>query len=364
MIRGLVLLAAAVAGCADPVVEMSLRMPAADSGASFDTSCVSAIEVYAYGNDYPNSPNDFTRDCMDLSDPAATFSEIRSEMLGNFDLRIPSSGLASIEVYGHVGACEDNWDQFPPDMMFYGGARYSGDNQITIPLEGMVSCAMQAIAVRPVDVLALAANPADCAAAALPDSTDPDDGFVDLGQITTTMDGPVWFGGNRTYAKLSGGLASLSARMTASKHACIGVSAYSGDLDTTSCMIQNPSKLCAATGQWEVGTMDWMVAESLIDPAKAASWDTAIIGSVWVTTPTKGAVQGARVTVDPDLGEVQYVEPGATVTRNLTGTGKSGLFVLYTDSIVDVTISGGGANRTVRLGADPDVIATSLVVLQ
>jgi hypothetical protein len=363
VIRGLVLLAAAAAGCADPVVEMSLRMPDADSGAAFDTSCVRAIEVYAYGNDFPNSPLDFTRDCIDLTDPAATFSEIRSEMLGNFDLRIPESGLSMIEVYGHVGACEDNWDEFPPDMMFYGGARYGGDNQITIPLEGMVSCAMQTISVRPLDVLALAANPADCAAAAMPDSADPDDGFVDLGQITSTMDGPVWFGGDRTYAKVTGGLAAMQARMTSSKHACVGVSAYSGNLDTTSCMIPNQSKLCGA-GQWEVGTMDWMVAESLIDPAKAANWSTAIIGSVWVSAPTKGPVQGAKVTVDPDLGEVQYVEPGAVVTRNLTGTGTKGLFVLYTDSIVDVTISGAGATRSVRLGADPDVIATSLVVLQ
>ncbi|HEY5938799.1 MAG TPA: hypothetical protein VIU61_29305 [Kofleriaceae bacterium] len=363
MIRGLVLLAAAVAGCADPVVEMSLRMPDADTGASFDTSCVRSIDVYAYGNDFPNSPLDKTRDCIDLTEPAATFSEIRREMLGNFDLRIPPNGLSEIEVYGHVGACEDNWEQVPPDMMFYGAASYSGDNQITIPLEGMVSCAMQTVSVRPIDVLALAANPADCAAAALADSADDSDGYVDLGQIMTTMDGPAWFGGDRTYAKLAGGLASMQARMTASKHACVGVSAYSGNQDTTSCMIQNQAKLCGA-GQWEVGTMDWMIAESLIDPAKAANWSTAIIGSVWVSAPTKGAVSGARVTVDPDLGEVQYVEPGATVTRNLTGTGTSGLFVLYTDSIVDVTISGGGGSRTVRLGGDPDVIATSLVVLQ
>lgn len=363
MIRGLVLLAAAMAGCADPVIEMSLRMPDADGGASFDTSCVTTIEVYAYGNDYPNSPVDFTRDCIDLTESAATFSEIRSKMLGNFDLRIPSSGLASIEVYGHVGACEDSWDEFPPDMMFYGGARYSGDNQITIPLEGMVSCTMQPITVRPIDVLALAANPADCAATALADGAEDNDAYVDFGQIVTTMDGPYWFGGETTYGELMGGIANLSARVTASKHACVGVSAYSGYQDTSTCWIQNPSKLCGGTNH-EVGTMDWRVAETLIDPAKAANWGTAIIGSVWVSAPTKAPVQGARVTVDPDLGEVQYVEPGATVVRNLTGTGTKGLFVLYTDSIVDVTIAGAGASRAVRLGADPDVIATSLVVLQ
>ena len=359
MTRGLVLLATLVAGCAEPVIEMSLRMPGADSGASFDMSCVQMIEVIAYGNDYANQPTDFTRDCRELTSPAATFEDIRREMLGNFDLRIPPTGLGSIEVYGRVGTCDppDPGD-YPPDVLFYGGATYTGDEQITIPLQGMLSCKMSPITARPLDILKLAAAPADCPGAALADG---ESAYVDIGIIGETIDGPFWFGGDNTYGKLMGGTASVMARMETSKHACVAVSAYSGELDTSTCVITNPP-LCG--GPMEVATLDFQLAQGLLDPAKEASWSTAVIGAVWTATPTRGPVQGARVTVPSNLGEVQYVEPGAIVTRNLTATGPSGLFVLYTDSIVDVTVGGAGTTRSVRLGADPGLSAVSLVVLK
>ena len=358
MTRGLVLLATLVAGCAEPVIEMSLRMPGADSGASFDMSCVQMIEVIAYGNDYANQPTDFTRACRELTSPAATFEDLRREMLGNFDLRIPPTGLASIEVYGRVGTCDppDPGD-YPPDVLFYGGAAYTGDEQITIPLQGMLSCKLTPVTARPLDILKLAAAPADCPGAALPDG---EGAYVDIGIIDRRSTGH-WVRRGQHVRQADGWHRDVMARMETSKHACVAVSAYSGELDTSTCLVTNPP-LCG--GPMEVATLDYQLAQGLLDPAMEASWSTAVIGAVWTSTPTRGPVQGARVTVPSNLGEVQYVEPGAIVTRNLTATGASGLFVLYTDSIVSVTVGGAGTTRSVRLGADPGLTAVSLVVLK
>ena len=365
MTRWLVLLSTLVTGCAEPVIELSLRMPGAANGGDFDTSCVSSIEVFAWGNDNENNSSDFTRDCIELDGPAATFADIRTKMLGNFNLRIPASGLESVEVYGRLGSCDPvDADSYPMDILFYGGAAYTGDDQLTIPLEGMLSCKLSPVTARPIDILKLTANPADCPAALLPDDAD---AFVDIGTISTTMYGPYWFGGEATFAKLAGGTAGgFMARMTTSNRACPAVSAYSGNQDTNTCVVTN-TPLCpggAGDGYLEVATMDWQVSNALIDPAKAENWDNVVVGAVWATTPTKGPVTGAKVTIDPELGEVQYVEPGAVVTRNLTTTGASGLFVLYTDSIVDVAIAGAGTSRNVKLGAGGDLTAISLVVLK
>jgi hypothetical protein len=350
-----------VVGCAEPVVEMSLQMPDSANGGSFDTSCITAIEVIAYGIDYPDQPNDFTRQCLEVDSAPATYADVRRVMAGQFSLRMPPSRLASIEIAGRLGDCGiQDPEDYAPDIVFYGGVDYRGEDEIMIPLGGRLSCAMQPITVQPLDILKLASAPADCAAAALPD--DPD-AYVDIGTISKTLYGPRWFG-DSTYAKLAGGVATMTARLTTTTDACIGISAYSGELDTTTCAVNN-QRLCGGPTHFEVATLPYAVWDSLIDPVRAAAWETVNVGAVWTSGASKAPIQGATVRIDAELGEVEYVEPGPTVTRNLAGTGRSGLFVLYADSLVDVEIDGAGVTRTVTLGAPVDFSNNiSLVVMK
>jgi hypothetical protein len=62
------------------------------------------------------------------------------------------------------------------------------------------------------------------------------------------------------------------------------------------------------------------------------------------------------------IGLARRVTP---VTRNLGSTGPSGVFVVYTDSIVDVTIAGAGVTRSVKLGTSLNFDnSVSLVVMK
>ena len=74
------------------------------------------------------------------------------------------------------------------------------------------------------------------------------------------------------------------------------------------------------------------------------------------------------MTVDPSHGKVVYVDPpdatgGLPPRADQHATGPSGLFILYTDTIVDVTIAGAGRTRKVRLGAHPSSFSGAMVVL-
>ena len=46
-----ILLALGASACADPVIELSLKMPAADKGGDFNTSCLTAVDIYTNGLD-------------------------------------------------------------------------------------------------------------------------------------------------------------------------------------------------------------------------------------------------------------------------------------------------------------------------
>ena len=58
----------ALGGCwGEKAIEVSLQVPSAAVAAPYDTSCVSAVEIYVDGANYPNDDADFLRDCIDLT---------------------------------------------------------------------------------------------------------------------------------------------------------------------------------------------------------------------------------------------------------------------------------------------------------
>src|SRR4051812_314351 len=93
-----------VSACADPVVEMQLVLPKQ----SMDTSCVTAVEVHANGATYPQVKEDRVISCIDIK-PAATYAGVQTAIRGKFELGVPDTGLAGLEIFGWSGvaACKD-----------------------------------------------------------------------------------------------------------------------------------------------------------------------------------------------------------------------------------------------------------------
>ena len=68
-------------------------------------------------------------------------------------------------------------------------------------------------------------------------------------------------------------------------------------------------------------------------------------------------------------GKVVYIDPPASagdivhVRSDQSATGPSGLFMLYTDTLASVKVSGGGKTRTVTLGTTDDYVGGAFIVM-
>jgi hypothetical protein len=352
-----------VAACAEPVIELSLRLPDTDEGGDFNTSCAAAIEVFATGKNYPEDPNDFRRDCIQISDQP-TFRDIKDAMAGKFELQIPDSGLASVEIYGRTGDCNTPDDLLPQDLVFFGAAKYAGGEALSIKLTGNLSCTKQEVTIRPVDMMALIATK-DCAMAKLADTLE---AGAETGTLSPHLTNETcWSGGYESYSSLTNGIATFMSYTTVGPETCLGVSGYNETMDSYSCVIPGPSA-CALANEIEVAALPYELADRSLDSSLMSTWHGALFGAVWANTPAKGPVAGARVTVDPELGQVVYVEPNAAgsqlVPTGASATGPSGMFMLYTSKMVDVTVEDRSARRrTMKLTAIDFAPSTALVVL-
>src|SRR5690349_21378577 len=108
----------ALGACAEPAIEMSLKLPTPPAG--FDVSCVTSITTVALGNNQGDetTPPDVQGHCIDVVG-MGSFDDVRSEMSGKFTLPLPSSGLLGLTVTGSMGRCDDI-DYY--ESVFYGGA--------------------------------------------------------------------------------------------------------------------------------------------------------------------------------------------------------------------------------------------------
>ena len=145
-------------GCADPVIEMSLRMPNANQmPANFDLSCVTAVDVVVAGNDKGSdaTPPDQTSKCIDLASGSSSFAALKTAIAGKVDLNLPQSGLAAVSLRGRAGNCAGDGRDY--ESVFYGGAGYiDGQESMTIPVVANISCdTKKNYAVSTVDVLSI-----------------------------------------------------------------------------------------------------------------------------------------------------------------------------------------------------------------
>lgn len=364
-------LLALLAGCTDPVVSMHLEIPQA--AMTMDTSCVTAIEVRAYGTHYPGDPNDFTRACLDIT--GANYQALDTALQGKFELLMPQGGLSGIGIYGWSGpsACQPPAEaSVTPDLMFTAKQNYIGQDTIELPVQPNLSCSMSQVKVRMVDMNAMLAgstpSSANCTTATMGDTAN--NNWVDFGTISPKLfdKGTQWFGGNE-WAPLSGGLSTFMGYNDLHSKSCLGFDAGYDGGGSTSCAVGGTS-VCGSAGDgiMEAAILPTSTIDSVLalDAQKVSKWQGVIVGEVWSNGTTKHPVSGADVQVDPTHGEIVYVDQGAAgavTPRTGSSTGPSGLFVLYTDTVASVTITSGTSTRTVNLGAIDQFMAGAMIVM-
>ena len=377
MARWFVAVAALCAGCGDPVIEMRLELPPADIASSFDVSCIGAVEVFVLGTDRgrlptsdtdPGQPADDLDQCIAI-DSVHSYSELRRTISGRFELDLPESGLAGVDVRGSTGTCKK--DLAPGDTMFYARAAYEGGDSLALPITPNLTCGgKRTEAVRPVDLLALTRT--GLCPALLPDNV----GSVYSGSIHALALLPAIFDENDDIGAMLGNVATLPLYVTSADETCVGL-AYgenTGAMTTASC-VRRGAGVCSTATQIELPILDYNLAYQAANVATANQYGGWVIGGVWGpdTAGTKvrlaGATLRAAKPADAERLKVVYADypTGAAGPRELpaaTATNGTGLFIAYVGAPVDVIASAPGyADQTVRL-ASPNEPSTALILLK
>jgi len=150
------------AGCAQPMIEMSLQLPDPGDTTNFDLSCVGAAKVEAIGSDPGDGRQAQVIDqCVDVSMPLRSFADIQTQFRGKFALDVPDSGLAGVQLRGVSGRCSDPASS-TYDSIFYGGAPGNGKRMVIAVTPGVSCNTAQSYKVRVLDLLALYASPNSC----------------------------------------------------------------------------------------------------------------------------------------------------------------------------------------------------------
>jgi hypothetical protein len=377
--RKLVIAAAASAACTTTTVEMKLAIPNNDMT---DTSCVTAVEVRALGTRYQQDPTDFTTSCLELT--AANLTTLDVAMRDKYVVSMPSSGLSAIEVRAWSGhqACNKTsfMPFFTPDLIFYATETYIGQDTILLPITENLKCAGRAnVDVHVTDMFTLVsgANPTDanCATATMVTngSNTNTAQWVYRGTIVAEPfeNGAQYYGDNDG-APFTSGLASFTTYTTAGAHSCLTLDGGNDTGGSTSCQLDSP--VCAGGGrpnEKELAAIPTTIngATMQLEPDLTAKFPGVVFGSVWTGTAPKHPVTGATVTIDPNQGKVIYIDPpvapAATpiVRADQSGTGASGLFLLYTNTVASVTVNAGAKSRQVTLSAVASSNAGALILV-
>jgi len=355
-------------GCAEPVVEMKLHMPA--NAETFDSSCVSAVAVAVNGTNYASDGNDYTWSCQEITSQNR-MGGIHDAIRGKFTLDIPASGISGIEIFGLSGPQPCAPPEFvSPDLIFHAAETYIGQDIVDLKLDTTMDCTKQTVNVRPVELFTLAggASPSstNCAAAAVPDA---DQGYASLGQIIERdfSTGVDFWGGFR-WAGVSGGVASFTAATTGLGKSCLAYDTESAAGYATGCTMPG-FHVCAGATEIDAPFVRDEIANeaSLIDEALLAKWDSMVFVSVWDNGNPKKPIAGAKVEVAAADGAVIYIDPPSTgnrpTKRDGTGTGTSGLAIVYTNKLANVKITAGTATQEVKVAAPDWSVGAALVVM-
>lgn len=363
-------------GCADPVIEMTLRMPNANQmPANFDLSCVTAVDVMVAGNDKGSdeAPPDQTSKCIEVPSGTSSFAALKTAIAGKVDLNLPQSGLAAVALRGRAGTCADDGRDY--ESVFYGGAGYiDGQDSMTIPVVANIACNMKkTYAVSAVDLLEIVRT--KTCAMSLPPLTDLHVLFA--GNIRPLMMGPefplmVWDDGASFVTADAAGKGPIESFSTAgTPRSCIAIGFDSATNWGGSCVNPSAPTLCAGPNELELGTMNDLTAFASIDTALVKQYGEPVYGAVFKASPaattTKAIITGATVELeDPTQGKVVYVDPGASklVPNAGTSTSASGMFMIYIKGEpTTVIVKSGGNQQKYTVATAPGVPKTLIAVL-
>ena len=373
------LVIATCAACTAPTVQMSLQV----ANASTDTSCITGVEVRVFGAHHAQDPKDIAASCVPLT--GKTYTELEAAMHDKYVVTIPSSGLAGVEVRGYAGTspCDPasfgtGQQLYTPDLIFYASSPYIGQDTMFLPVTQNLSCTMTGVNIHVTDLIALeqTASPTDanCTNATAVSNGTPNAGpSVGLGTIVPEpfMSSAQFFGNNQSGPFVSG-LARFSGYDQPDMKSCVAMFGGNDNGGSTSCVIANP--VCpgsGAAGEVEMTSIPTNVIDTVLvmSPSLMERFPGVLVGSVWTGTTAKHPVTGATVTIDATKGSVLYVDPPPSGSSTLTvrtdqsGTGASGMFLLYTNTVAQVTVKSGSLSRTVTLSAVADYVAGALVLI-
>lgn len=366
---------ALLAGCADPVVSLSLRLPA--NGDQFDVSCATTVEVYTVGKNFPADSTDYITHEIHLDPPPTSWDDLHSKLRTEFDVPIPNSGLQAVELWGWAGDSGFDMPAVAPDMLFNGTENYIGQDTIEIPVVPNLSCAMASVKVRPIDIVKLtlsaqATTTARCTEAAVPDTAL--DAGIDVGTLSVRpiLDSTDFWGGFDG-AVLTNGVSTAMARTKVGANSCL---AFNAGMDTEysiSCA-SGAKGVCGLDGEQEAAVLDATIAMNSLASPNKEQYGGAVLVGVWsdnagVTAP----MSGAKIALsNPSAGTVVYVEPdsatAATVTKltpiaNGTATGPNGLALVYTSDLQDLTVTAGNLTKGLRVGVVEGQPSAALVMM-
>lgn len=359
-----------VSACGEAAVELELTVGSSDL-TSFDVGCVTAVDILPHEVGDPN-PLDIglrtsigvdTPECVDIT-PQTSISGVVNALRGKISMPMPEKGLGGIQIRGRTGSCADPALYY--EAIFYGGAGYSdGQDSLAIALRPNISCAnIKTYTVKPVDLFAITASAThECtlvtdALATFPGNVRP----------TSLGDGfdPLMFEAGPDVGMLEAGKATLTSFASAAAGTCIAV-AHEGTMARgATCVNASATSLCAAPGEIEIPIVP-NLAMSALDGAKIQDYGPPLVGAAWEKAPNK-PIAGATVTpTDPNKSLVVYVEPMGGVLReipNATSTGPSGMFIVYSRSVTNLTIAAPGhTSAKMFAGGAFEIEGTMLAVL-
>lgn len=343
-------IAVAIAGCADPVVDLTFKLPTG----SWDTSCIDHVQIYADSPGYETDPTNQERNVEIQIGSQADFNGLVDAMRGQFNVPIPDD-LAAVEVYGWQGKSGYDDSVVVSQQVFNGFAKSIGQSPLEVELKPTVDCRKSATTytVRPLDVVKYAATP-DCTMAKLADGAV----VVEVGSISPKYyeDGLIYWGDPKT-ASLSSGATTVTPQVKVGDGVCYGVRMHNGDTPGTIGCMQFSTGACGGSGEVELPYIDPNYASNSVDTSLATQYGAMTVGLV-VKTGTHTPVAGATVTPESDLADsvkIQYVDVQANgqklvVKDGATSTTASGLFVIYSDSLTSLTVTQGSLSKTLTIG--------------
>jgi hypothetical protein len=362
-------LALVVAGCADPVVQLSLRV--SSEAAGFDISCVTTVEVYVDGRSYPSDSNDTSGRTVKIDSAPTSWDDLHSKLRTAFELPMPSDGLKAVEIWGWAGDSGFSMPALPPDMLFNGSANYIGQDVVEIDVVPNVSCARQQVTVRPIDIMKLTQSAqttttGKCTDAAIADAAM--NAGLSIGTLSNRpLTNATDYWGGFDGGTLTSGATTAMGRTMVGSSSCLAFNA--GMATTYSIACSSESKgVCGAANEIEAAAIDQNVAFNSLQSPYKEQYGGAVVVGVWETNNITAPVSGAKVELsDANSGTVIYVEPDANGNlapiANGTATGPHGLAMVYTSTLQDLVVTAGALTKGARVGVVSGSPSAALVMM-